>query len=52
MSGAVTTARCAGSVRSQNSRRRSSTVPLAPDEALYLRSPDVTMPSGIKRVTQ
>ncbi|SKA91332.1 tRNA threonylcarbamoyl adenosine modification protein YeaZ [Agreia bicolorata] len=26
--------------------------PLASDEALYLRSPDVTMPSGIKRVTQ
>jgi tRNA threonylcarbamoyl adenosine modification protein YeaZ len=29
-----------------------SGLPLAPDEALYLRSPDVTMPSGIKRVTQ
>lgn len=27
-------------------------LPLASDEALYLRSPDVTMPSGIKRVTQ
>jgi tRNA threonylcarbamoyl adenosine modification protein YeaZ len=27
-------------------------LPLEPDEALYLRSPDVTMPSGIKRVTQ
>lgn len=27
-------------------------LPLATDEALYLRSPDVTMPSGIKRVTQ
>lgn len=26
--------------------------PLASDDALYLRSPDVTMPSGIKRVTQ
>jgi tRNA threonylcarbamoyl adenosine modification protein YeaZ len=25
---------------------------LAPDEALYLRSPDVTMPSGVKRVTR
>lgn len=29
-----------------------SGLPLASDEALYLRSPDVTMPSGIKRVTQ
>jgi tRNA threonylcarbamoyl adenosine modification protein YeaZ len=27
-------------------------LPLASDDALYLRSPDVTMPSGIKRVTQ
>ncbi|CAD6004287.1 tRNA (adenosine(37)-N6)-threonylcarbamoyltransferase complex dimerization subunit type 1 TsaB [Agreia sp. COWG] len=27
-------------------------LPLAADEALYLRSPDVTMPSGIKRVSQ
>jgi tRNA threonylcarbamoyl adenosine modification protein YeaZ len=27
-------------------------LPLASDEALYLRSPDVTMPSGVKRVTR
>jgi len=27
-------------------------LPLAADEALYLRSPDVTMPTGVKRVTQ
>ncbi|WP_253259818.1 tRNA (adenosine(37)-N6)-threonylcarbamoyltransferase complex dimerization subunit type 1 TsaB [Subtercola boreus] len=26
--------------------------PFAPDEALYLRSPDVTVPTGVKRVTQ
>jgi tRNA threonylcarbamoyl adenosine modification protein YeaZ len=31
---------------------RARELPLASDEALYLRSPDVTMPSGIKRVTQ
>jgi tRNA threonylcarbamoyl adenosine modification protein YeaZ len=31
---------------------REAGLPLASDDALYLRSPDVTMPSGIKRVTQ
>lgn len=29
-----------------------SGLPLAADEALYLRSPDVSIPTGVKRVTQ
>lgn len=33
-------------------RRLGAGLPFEPDEALYLRSPDVTPPTGIKRVTR
>jgi tRNA threonylcarbamoyl adenosine modification protein YeaZ len=42
----------AGSLGAAAADLAAAGLPLAADEALYLRSPDVTMPTGVKRVTQ